>query len=173
MPITPDAKDWTWVIEERCPECGFDAATTACTDVAPMLRAAIEDWFHILTTRADARARPSADKWSPTEYGCHVRDVFRVYEGRVQRMLTEDGPHYENWDQDETAITDDYASQEAAEVAHELVGHGAAIAKLFESVHGDQWQRTGFRGDGAAFTIDTISRYFLHDIVHHLWDVHA
>jgi hypothetical protein len=23
MPITPDTKDWTWVVEERCPECGF------------------------------------------------------------------------------------------------------------------------------------------------------
>ena len=21
--ITPDVKDWTWVLEQRCPECGF------------------------------------------------------------------------------------------------------------------------------------------------------
>jgi hypothetical protein len=126
-----------------------------------------------LTTRRGASERPTPDKWSLVEYGCHVRDVFRVYEGRVRRMLTEDGPHYENWDQDQTALEDDYASQEAAEVSHELVGHGAAIAKVFESVHGDEWQRTGFRSDGAAFTVDTISRYFIHDIVHHLWDVHA
>ena len=173
MPITPDDKDWTWVIERRCPECGFDAAATACTDVPPMLRAAIEDWFHLLTTRRDAATRSRADKWSLVEYGCHVRDVFRVYEGRVRRMLTEEGPHYENWDQDQTALADDYASQEAVEVAHELVGHGAPLATLFESVHGDQWQRTGFRSDGAAFTVDTISRYFLHDIVHHLWDVRS
>jgi hypothetical protein len=171
--IAPDDMDWTWVIEQRCPECGFDAATTACTDVAAMLRAAIQDWFHILTTRSDAAVRAQPDKWSPLEYGCHVRDVFRVYDGRVRRMLAEDGPHYENWDQDATALDDDYASQDPAEVAHELVGHGAPLAALFESVHGDQWQRTGFRSDGAAFTVDTISRYFIHDIVHHLWDVHA
>ena len=24
--ITPDTKDWTWVLERPCPECGFDAA---------------------------------------------------------------------------------------------------------------------------------------------------
>jgi hypothetical protein len=136
-----------------------------------MLRAAIQDWFHILTTRADARDRPQAEKWSPTEYGCHVRDVFRIYEGRVRRMLDEDGPHYLNWDQDQAALDDDYASQEPAEVAHELVGHGASLAGLFESVKGAQWQRAGYRSDGAAFTVDTISRYFIHDIVHHLWDV--
>jgi hypothetical protein len=24
--ITPDTKDWTWVLERACPECGFDPA---------------------------------------------------------------------------------------------------------------------------------------------------
>ena len=24
MPITPDTKDWTWVMERPCPDCGFD-----------------------------------------------------------------------------------------------------------------------------------------------------
>jgi hypothetical protein len=172
MSITPDDKDWTWVIEARCPECGFDASTTTCTDVAGMLRAAIQDWFDLLTTRRDARDRTRPAMWSPLEYGCHVRDVFRIYDARVRRMLAEDGPHYLNWDQDQAALDDDYASQDPAEVAHELVGHGAALAALFESVHGDQWQRPGFRSDGAAFTVDSISRYFIHDIVHHLWDVH-
>jgi len=23
--IEPDTKDWTWVLERPCPECGFDA----------------------------------------------------------------------------------------------------------------------------------------------------
>ena len=30
-PITPDTKDWTWVLERPCPECGFDPATVADT----------------------------------------------------------------------------------------------------------------------------------------------
>ena len=24
--IEPDIKDWTWVLDEACPECGFDSA---------------------------------------------------------------------------------------------------------------------------------------------------
>ena len=24
MPIVPDDKNWTWVLERPCPECGFD-----------------------------------------------------------------------------------------------------------------------------------------------------
>ena len=35
----------------------------------------------------------------------------------------------------------------------------------------DQWQRTGRRSNGSAFTVETLGRYHLHDVVHHLWDV--
>ena len=37
--ITPDDKDWTWVLESTCPECGFDASACAHTDVADLIRA--------------------------------------------------------------------------------------------------------------------------------------
>ena len=25
--IEPDTKDWTWVLDRPCPECGFEAST--------------------------------------------------------------------------------------------------------------------------------------------------
>ncbi len=173
MTITPDDKDWTWVLEQPCAECGFDAASVDAHFVADMLRDATDRWVEVLTTRSDVRDRPRPDFWSPLEYGCHVRDVFRVYDGRLRRMLDEDGPHYENWDQDATALESDYPSSDPMAVAAELATEGAVLADLFDSVTGDAWQRTGFRSDGAAFTIDTFARYFIHDIVHHLVDVAA
>ena len=41
----------------------------------------------------------------------------------------------------------------------------------FASVRADEWGRTGYRSDGVAFTIDTFTRYMVHDPVHHVWDV--
>jgi hypothetical protein len=38
-------------------------------------------------------------------------------------------------------------------------------------VSAGQWQRTGRRSDGAHFTVETFARYFIHDPVHHLYDV--
>ena len=35
----------------------------------------------------------------------------------------------------------------------------------------DEWDRTGFRSDGAAFTVATFARYLVHDPIHHLHDV--
>ena len=47
----------------------------------------------------------------------------------------------------------------------------AEAAAVYASVAGDQWQRTGRRSNGSAFTVESIGRYHLHDVVHHLWDV--
>ena len=56
-------------------------------------------------------------------------------------------------------------------VAAELGRAAEALATRFESVAGDQWLRTGIRSDGAHFTVETFGRYFIHDPVHHLYDV--
>jgi hypothetical protein len=119
--------------------------------------------------RAAYRRQP--DKWSPLEYGCHVRDVFRLYDYRLGLMLTEDDPLFPNWDQDETATADRYQEQDPAEVARQLVAAAEPLAGRFAGVSPDQWLRPGRRSDGAAFTVETFGRYFIHDPVHHLYDV--
>jgi hypothetical protein len=100
-----------------------------------------------------------------------VRDVYRLYLYRLDLMLHEDGPHFENWDQDVTAIADRYDEQSATTVALELEGAADMLAARYATVRADQWARTGFRGDGAVFTIDSFTRYLIHDPVHHVWDV--
>ena len=69
------------------------------------------DWVDRLR-RPGVAQRPRPDVWSTLEYGCHVRDVHRIFAERVRLMLTQDEPRFPNWDQDETAVTDDYASQD-------------------------------------------------------------
>ena len=86
-------------------------------------------------------------------------------------MLDEEDPSYPNWDQDETAIAEDYNSQDPATVSVEVGEAADKLATRFDGVVGDQWQRKGHRGDGAEFTVSTFARYLIHDPVHHLWDV--
>ncbi len=172
MAIVPDDKDWTWVLERPCPECGFDAATVWPESVAALLRANAASWERVLRQPDDVvRRRPAADRWAPLEYACHVRDVCTLYHERLTLMLREDDPLYPNWDQDVTAIEQRYAEQHPAVVAVQLREAAAGLADAFEGVQGEQWRRSGRRSDGARFDIAGFSRYLLHDPVHHLYDV--
>ncbi|WP_028936999.1 DinB family protein [Pseudonocardia spinosispora] len=168
--ITPDDRDWTWVLDRPCPECGLDVRSVGCEEVAQRLRANSAQWLPVLRRR-DVALRPDPATWSPLEYACHVRDVFRIYDRRLQLMLTEHDPLYPNWDQDRTAIQDRYHEQEPSVVATELTAAGQRLAQRFDAVRGEEWSRPGRRSDGASFTVDTFSRYLLHDPVHHLHDV--
>jgi DinB family protein len=173
MPIEPDTKNWTWVVDRACPECGFDGTGVARADVGRMTRASAAAWRAVLVRpRDEVTARPSDDRWSALEYACHVRDVFRIFDERLALMLSQDGPDFANWDQDETAVTDRYAEQDPAVVSDELDEAATTIADRFDSVAGDQWERTGNRSDGSRFTVESFARYFIHDPVHHLDDVH-
>ncbi|MEA5454263.1 DinB family protein [Sinomonas sp. JGH33] len=170
MPITPDTKDWTWVLRERCPECGFDADSLTPRDVARRVDAALPRWDAALA-RAGVRERPREDTWSPLEYGCHVRDVFELLRQRLELLLVEDGAQFANWDQDATAIEKAYADSAPEAVRAELAEQGAAARDAFAAVPEASYGRRGLRSNGSEFTVVTLAQYFLHDVEHHLHDV--
>lgn len=169
MPIVPDTKDWTWVLERRCPECHFDTRHFVREDVGKMIRETGVQWREVLAN-PDVGRRPADNVWSALEYGCHVRDVFEVYDERLGMMLEQKDPGFPNWDQDATAVEARYSEQDPGTVAKELEASAERIAARFDKVTGDQWNRTGTRSDGARFTIESFARYLIHDPVHHLHD---
>ncbi|SDL01079.1 hypothetical protein SAMN05216282_12244 [Cryobacterium psychrotolerans] len=171
MAITPDTKDWTWVLEQPCPECGFDAAEVALDDIPRLIRENAAGWGPVLA-RTDAAVRPNDHTWSPLEYAAHVRDVFRIFSVRLGLMLSEDDPLFANWDQDATAVAERYHEQDPAVVGRELALAAASLADAFAAVPVTESTRTGRRSDGARFTVTTLAQYVLHDPVHHLHDVH-
>ena len=103
--VPRENKDWTWVLTRRCEECGFDVIAGAPSDVPALVRRNAAAWQTVLTgTRV--RTRPSPLVWSSLECGCHVRDVFHIFDRWLHRMLAEDNQLFENWEQDETAVAD-------------------------------------------------------------------
>ncbi|TQK71520.1 MULTISPECIES: DinB family protein [unclassified Nocardioides] len=168
--IAPDTKDWTWVLDRPCPDCGFDPAAVDRVAFGDVIRDNAAFWVSVLESpRAGERPEPTV--WSPTEYACHVRDVHRVFVGRVEQMLTEDDPRFANWDQDETAVAERYDQQRAADVVPDLLAAADAVADAYDRVPDDAWDRPGRRSNGSVFTVETLGSYHLHDLVHHRWDV--
>jgi hypothetical protein len=170
--IEPDTKDWTWTLQRPCPECGFEASAVAAQDISRLTLESTAPWAAVLG-RPDAADRPGPGVWSPLEYACHVRDVCRVFDGRVNLMLDEESPRFANWDQDETAVAERYGEQDPGAVASDLSAAAQVVADSFARVEGEEWSRTGLRSDGSEFTVLTLGQYFLHDLAHHLVDVRA
>lgn len=56
MAIVPDSKNWTWVFERACPECGFDSGEVAYEDITELIRADVDSWTGVVH-RPDARGR--------------------------------------------------------------------------------------------------------------------
>ena len=172
MAIEPDTKDWTWVLGRPCEECGFNADSVGTDVLAEKLRDGATRWSAVLS-REDVRIRPSENQWSPLEYACHVRDVFLVFYGRLVLMLENERPTFENWNQDETALEGRYCDQDPAAVRDEICASARRYADRFDAVEDPQWSREGLRSNGSGFTVESLGRYSLHDVVHHLWDVGA
>jgi hypothetical protein len=168
--IDPDDKDWTWVTEKRCPDCGFDASQVSGDRLPTQLRAAAQPWPRVLV-RPDANVRPNPTTWSPLEYGAHVRDVYRIFDDRLTLMLTTDDAVFENWDQDAAAIAGNYPLGDPEAVADAIQESAEELAADYAEVPDDAWERRGLRSNGSHFTVLTLGRYCLHDLVHHLYDV--
>ncbi len=170
MPPEPDDKDWTWVLKQPCPQCGFDPASVEPVSLPVLIGSALSDWPAVLAG-PNVAVRPAPQIWSPLEYACHVRDVLSLFTERVQLMLDRDMPTFANWDQDATAISQRYWEQDPAQVSADIEAAGEGAAVAFGAVRADQWQRRGIRSNGSEFTVQTLGVYFLHDLVHHAWDV--
>lgn len=173
---TPESKNWTWVLDRPCDECGYVATDFERSELGAMIRSNAAAWRATLGRGSVVTERPPVPDgadivWSGLEYGAHVRDVYEVFIERVKLMLKKSNPNFKDWDQNRAAIKGKYSEQDPGQVAYALASNAGKLADVFDRLSDADWERAGNRSDGVAFTIETIGRYFFHDCVHHLVDV--
>jgi hypothetical protein len=161
---------------ERCPECAFEPEQYGPADLpaavaslgrryrAPLERLLAGETPDIL------RAHPLPDTWSALSYACHVRDVLVLFDGRIQRMLTEVNPDLGWWDHEAAVEDDGYDSQVPSEVSQALEANAAGLAATLTGVPAKAWARSGRRA-GDVFTVLGAARFTLHEGHHHLLDI--
>ncbi len=165
--------DWTWVLERPCDHCGYQADALERDELGGRIRGVGGAWRETLGRgSAVSRLRDGDDRiWTPLQYGCHVSDVVKLFDERTRQMLKKrKPPTFTDWDQEEEAVKSDYAKQDPAKVAYDLASSAGNYADLLDRVNGDEWQNEGIRSDGERFTVESLARYMLHEVEHHLWD---
>ena len=167
-PAAPDSRDWTFVLEDGCPECAYELHDPALT--GERLRALVPRWQAVLD-RGDVAARPNERVWSALEYACHSRDLIEILRQRVSAMLAEDDPLFADYDGEGEAVRQQFWAADPSQVARQIAENTEATGEVLGRVRGDEWERTGRRSDGRVFTVRDVCRYLLHDVEHHLRDV--
>lgn len=168
-PVPAETRDWTFVLDSGCPECGW----TPWPDPTSLRRAwdrNVAVWPELVTAEG-AETRLDEHTWSPKEYGAHVRDMIRLLRIRASMMLAWHDPEFFNWDGDGANVVRRDWAEDPQDLATDLKRAADETGRFLDALAPEQLERHGHRGDGAPFTVLSLWQYMGHDVEHHVWDV--
>jgi len=172
--VQADTKDWTWVLDRACGECGGDVSGLDLAELSELHRSTLASWLGVLDASSpDLAVRPAPDVWSTLEYSAHVSAVYRHAFERLTLICELDEPVFADVDPNVEASAERYDRWTPALATRELSAAGARLAELLSVLGPADLERPGLRSNGSHFTGLTLIRYSLHDPFHHLWDVGA
>ena len=161
------------MLERPAPSAGYDPAAIDVADDPGHGAGQRGGWQDVLA-RPDARRAPAARRVVAARVRLpRPRRVPPVRHAGSRLMLDEDDPLFANWDQDETAIAERYGSRTRPSWPPSWWRPADAVAASFAAVERRPVGAPGPAQRRRRFTVESFGRYFVHDSVHHLWDVGA
>lgn len=111
--------------------------------------------------------KPAADRWSIGEVLGHLVDVEKLMRGRVQRMVKEENPVIEAYDQNQVAATGKYAEKPALEFLREFCHERDMSVSWLRYAFPAVGMRTGRHAEIGAVTVaQQVSEWAFHDLGH-------
>jgi hypothetical protein len=101
------------------------------------------------------RTRPADDEWSLIETCCHLRDNASEDGTRIRRMLEEDNPMLDMYDQDAWVTERNYAHEDPKRVLIALRAYWNGLAYMLEALSGEDWTRPGRHPEDGAVTVQS------------------
>ncbi|WP_262286042.1 DinB family protein [Micromonospora sp. MA102] len=158
---------------DRCDECLFVYSALDSGALPQRLRDLAGRYPAALREVPDPRRRPAPEVWSPLEYACHVRDVFRVQADRLALALRVDAPEFAPMGRDELVVTERYNAQEPEVVLADLATAADGFAARFAALGETELARTGVYPwpRPETRTLRWLGRHTVHEAEHHLLDI--
>lgn len=97
-------------------------------------------------------AHPIAGKWSAAEIVHHLADSETTSALRLRRLLVEDHPLIQGYDQEAFAARLDYNKRDIAPALEAFHAARATTAQLFDLMSEDDWKREGTHSESGAYT---------------------
>lgn len=123
------------------------------------------DWAASLTRHRQHEARVGA--WSAHQHVHHLLRVEReVHQARVRRMLAEDNPAFENWDE-EADMREHYRREgDVMELAEQFMRERDATFEMFKALSPADWARHGRWPSGEVDVAWAAERAVAHALEH-------
>ena len=108
-------------------------------------------------------AHPIPGKWSAREIVHHLADSETVSSIRLRRLLTEDQPVIQGYDQDDYAARFQYNERDHAAALEAFHAARANTAQLLERMKDEDWKREGSHTESGRYTVeDWLKIYAVH-----------
>jgi len=99
-------------------------------------------------------AHPIANKWSAAEIIHHLGDSETTSGLRFRRLLVEDHPLIQGYDQDAYAAALNYNRRDMAPSLEAFRAARATAAQLFEFMSDEDWQREGTHSESGSYGVE-------------------
>jgi hypothetical protein len=100
-------------------------------------------------------ARPEPGEWTPREIVHHLADGEMTSAIRLRRLLTEDNPTIEGYDQEAFARDLFYDERPIQASLDALAAARATTAEILDHLTEDQWSRSGTHTESGPYSVDT------------------
>ena len=114
-------------------------------------------------TDEELKAHPLPGKWSAREIVQHLADSEMNSAIRLRKLLTEESPQIQGYDQENNAARLRYNERDIAPALDALRGARATTAQLLDSMTEEDWARVGTHSESGRYAAgDWLSIYAAH-----------
>lgn len=101
--------------------------------------------------------KPSEREWSLAEVIAHLADSEEIYlNDRIRRIVTEERPSFEGFDQDAYVTERRYNEQDPAANLARFAAANAALVALAWGLSDEAWQRVGIHSEAGELTVQEL-----------------
>lgn len=108
---------------------------------------------------AQVRRRPSEGEWAIIEVVAHLGDTDERTVERLRRMLAEDEPMLEPYDQAALAVERNYIGMDLAEQLGRFADVRAEHVRLLAALDDAGWLRSGIHGEHGRITVQQLTAH--------------
>jgi len=110
-------------------------------------------------------------KWSLKEILCHIARVQRVFDARLETLLSEDNPEIAYYGAEGDLLFEEMADHPAAETLEVFLAERGRFLLRLEKLTLDEWHRRGRHPEYENYDVHFQMDYLAHHEAHHVYQM--